>query len=180
VEYGVFRTLRSFYVVSCLYPVPLSFWQVAPVVHYTMGGLSFNTNAQVLSDEGSPIPGLWCAGEVAGGFVLLFLRLPNPVDLIFTVGYLMFLLLSIFSLLRVLLCCLWVLLVVLLLDASFRCDQPRLILSTRLIFSSTPFRVVLSSYSVLTHVSFHFHSCYVWCGAAPSHPLQHWFVSLPP
>ncbi len=38
-----------------------------PAVHYTMGGLHINTDAQVLDTEGNPIPGLYSAGENAGG-----------------------------------------------------------------------------------------------------------------
>lgn len=38
-----------------------------PAVHYTMGGLRINVNAEVLDRDGSPIPGLYAAGEVAGG-----------------------------------------------------------------------------------------------------------------
>lgn len=42
--------------------------QVTPVVHYTMGGLAINAHAEVLSKDGHvPIPGLYAAGEVAGG-----------------------------------------------------------------------------------------------------------------
>ena len=37
-----------------------------PAVHYTMGGLHINTDAQVLDTAGNPIPGLYAAGEVAG------------------------------------------------------------------------------------------------------------------
>lgn len=44
--------------------------KVTPVIHYTMGGLSINTNAEVISTSGSPIPGLLAAGEVTGGYVL--------------------------------------------------------------------------------------------------------------
>ncbi len=39
----------------------------APAVHYTMGGLRINTDAQVLATSGEPISGLYAAGEVAGG-----------------------------------------------------------------------------------------------------------------
>lgn len=39
----------------------------APAVHYTMGGLRINTDAQVLDASGEPIAGLYAAGEVAGG-----------------------------------------------------------------------------------------------------------------
>ena len=37
-----------------------------PSVHYTMGGLHINPNAQVLDNDGAPIPGLFAAGEQAG------------------------------------------------------------------------------------------------------------------
>lgn len=39
----------------------------APSIHHTMGGLHINTRAQVLDQDGTPIPGLYAAGEVAGG-----------------------------------------------------------------------------------------------------------------
>ena len=38
-----------------------------PSVHHTMGGLKINTNAQVLTEDGSVIEGLYAAGEVTGG-----------------------------------------------------------------------------------------------------------------
>jgi hypothetical protein len=38
-----------------------------PKVHHTMGGLHINENAQVMHIDGFPIPGLFAAGEVAGG-----------------------------------------------------------------------------------------------------------------
>ncbi|HOJ43436.1 MAG TPA: flavocytochrome c [Syntrophorhabdaceae bacterium] len=38
-----------------------------PAVHHTMGGLRINKNAQVIDVFGSPIPGLYAAGEVTGG-----------------------------------------------------------------------------------------------------------------
>ena len=41
--------------------------KIAPGVHHTMGGLEINTNAEVLSTEGTPITGLFAAGEVTGG-----------------------------------------------------------------------------------------------------------------
>ncbi|MEG2201064.1 MAG: flavocytochrome c, partial [Raoultibacter sp.] len=37
-----------------------------PAVHYTMGGLHINVNAEVLDESGAVIPGLFAAGEVAG------------------------------------------------------------------------------------------------------------------
>jgi len=41
--------------------------QVTPVVHYTMGGLHMSDKSEVLKDDGTPIKGLYCAGEVMGG-----------------------------------------------------------------------------------------------------------------
>lgn len=38
-----------------------------PTVHHTMGGVEINEYAQVLSADGSIIPGLYAAGEVTGG-----------------------------------------------------------------------------------------------------------------
>lgn len=38
-----------------------------PKVHHTMGGLHINDEAQVMHIDGHPIPGLYAAGEVAGG-----------------------------------------------------------------------------------------------------------------
>jgi len=41
---------------------------ITPVVHYTMGGLSINGQAEVLNAQTQePIPGLYAAGEVTGG-----------------------------------------------------------------------------------------------------------------
>ena len=53
-------------------PVPLEaspFYcvRVTPAIHHTMGGLSVNTETQVLRADGTPIPGLYAAGEVTGG-----------------------------------------------------------------------------------------------------------------
>lgn len=41
--------------------------KIAPGVHHTMGGLKINTSAEVINKEGTPIPGLFAAGEVTGG-----------------------------------------------------------------------------------------------------------------
>jgi len=38
-----------------------------PTIHYTMGGLCINTDAQVCTEQGDPIPNLYAAGEVTGG-----------------------------------------------------------------------------------------------------------------
>lgn len=45
------------------------FWAcfAAMTVHYTMGGVRINERAQALRSDGSAVPGLWAAGEVAGG-----------------------------------------------------------------------------------------------------------------
>ena len=41
--------------------------RVKPAIHHTMGGLSVNMETQVLKADGTPIPGLFAAGEVTGG-----------------------------------------------------------------------------------------------------------------
>ena len=45
-----------------------SFWVaiVTPVVHYTMGGIKISTDSEVMGNE-KVVPGLFAAGEVAGG-----------------------------------------------------------------------------------------------------------------
>ncbi|KAF1978107.1 Flavocytochrome c [Bimuria novae-zelandiae CBS 107.79] len=40
---------------------------VTPVVHFTMGGVMISEKAEVLSEGGKAIEGLWGAGEVTGG-----------------------------------------------------------------------------------------------------------------
>merc|ERR1719160_689994 len=40
---------------------------ITPVIHYCMGGLEIDVNSSVIGSNGNPIPGLYCAGEVAGG-----------------------------------------------------------------------------------------------------------------
>lgn len=40
---------------------------IAPAIHYTMGGLKINPQAQVQTATGAIIPGLFAAGEVTGG-----------------------------------------------------------------------------------------------------------------
>ena len=40
---------------------------MAPSTHHTMGGVKVDTDRRVLNTEGSPIPGLYAAGEVTGG-----------------------------------------------------------------------------------------------------------------
>lgn len=41
--------------------------EVEPVLHHTMGGIKINSDAQVVNQEGKPVPGLYAAGEVTGG-----------------------------------------------------------------------------------------------------------------
>jgi len=41
--------------------------KIAPGIHYSMGGVKINANTEVLTEKGSPIPGLFAAGEVTGG-----------------------------------------------------------------------------------------------------------------
>jgi fumarate reductase flavoprotein subunit len=41
--------------------------EISPAVHHTMGGVKINTNAEVLDGDGTPIPGLFAAGEITGG-----------------------------------------------------------------------------------------------------------------
>merc|ERR1719433_57868 len=40
---------------------------ITPVIHYCMGGLEVDVDSAVLGQDGKAIPGLYAAGEVAGG-----------------------------------------------------------------------------------------------------------------
>ncbi|EKM80776.1 hypothetical protein AGABI1DRAFT_112511 [Agaricus bisporus var. burnettii JB137-S8] len=40
---------------------------MTPVLHYTMGGLEIDAESRIIDQSGKPIPGLFAAGEVAGG-----------------------------------------------------------------------------------------------------------------
>ena len=40
---------------------------MTPVLHYTMGGLEIDPESRVIGADGTPIPGLFAAGEVGGG-----------------------------------------------------------------------------------------------------------------
>ena len=40
---------------------------ITPVIHYCMGGLEIDEDSAVVSQSGKAIPGLYAAGEVAGG-----------------------------------------------------------------------------------------------------------------
>ncbi|MBU2549376.1 MAG: flavocytochrome c [Proteobacteria bacterium] len=46
---------------------PFYAMRVWPKVHHTMGGIQINTQAQPLDLDHRPIPGLYAAGEIAGG-----------------------------------------------------------------------------------------------------------------
>lgn len=48
---------------------PYAMFSVTPIVHYTMGGLTINSDAAVLDEDGAAIPGLFAAGEVTGGIM---------------------------------------------------------------------------------------------------------------
>jgi flavocytochrome c len=48
-------------------PVNIHVMEVAPAVHYCMGGIKINEHTQVLRGNGNPIEGLFAAGEVSGG-----------------------------------------------------------------------------------------------------------------
>ena len=41
--------------------------EVEPLIHHTMGGIKIDTKARVLHKDGSPVKGLYAAGEVTGG-----------------------------------------------------------------------------------------------------------------
>ncbi len=41
--------------------------EIAPGIHYTMGGLKINAETQVIGKDGKPIRGFFAAGEVTGG-----------------------------------------------------------------------------------------------------------------
>ncbi len=47
---------------------PFSAYRVTGAITYTFGGLKINPGAQVLDTHGAPIPGLYAAGEIVGGF----------------------------------------------------------------------------------------------------------------
>ncbi len=58
---------RSASAMVALETAPYYAVRVKPAIHHTMGGLSVNTETQVLTTDGKPIPGLYAAGEVTGG-----------------------------------------------------------------------------------------------------------------
>ena len=58
---------RSTAGMTALETAPFYAVRVKPAIHHTMGGLSVNTETQVLTADGRPIPGLFAAGEVTGG-----------------------------------------------------------------------------------------------------------------
>ena len=46
---------------------PFEAYAVTCGITFSFGGLKINTNAQVISSDGAPIPGLYAAGELVGG-----------------------------------------------------------------------------------------------------------------
>ncbi len=54
---------------------PFEAYAVTCGITFTFGGLRINTEAQVLDTDGSPIPGLFAAGELVGG--LFYLNYPG-------------------------------------------------------------------------------------------------------
>jgi tricarballylate dehydrogenase len=46
---------------------PFEAYAVTCGITFTFGGLRINTDAQVISTDGEPIPGLYAAGELVGG-----------------------------------------------------------------------------------------------------------------
>ena len=58
---------RALAVAVQLDKAPFYACRVWPKVHYCMGGVAINHEAQVLTATGTPIEGLWAAGEVTGG-----------------------------------------------------------------------------------------------------------------
>ena len=57
---------------------PFLAYPLVGAIAYTFGGLSTNTNAEVLSERG-PIPGLYAAGEMTGNF---YRTAPNAVSML--------------------------------------------------------------------------------------------------
>ncbi len=58
---------RATEMTAALETAPFYAVRVEPAIHHTMGGLSVDTETRVLKADGSPIPGLYAAGEVIGG-----------------------------------------------------------------------------------------------------------------
>ncbi|KAG1703794.1 hypothetical protein DVH05_006807 [Phytophthora capsici] len=48
-------------------PMQIAAMEVAPTVHYTMGGVKITENTEVIHKNGEIVPGLFAAGEVSGG-----------------------------------------------------------------------------------------------------------------
>lgn len=64
------KTGKVYFPSPLLGPGATTYWVglITPVIHYTMGGLSINSDAAILTeDDKSTIPGLFGAGEVTGG-----------------------------------------------------------------------------------------------------------------
>ncbi|TMW63594.1 hypothetical protein Poli38472_002535 [Pythium oligandrum] len=48
-------------------PEDIHVMEIAPAVHYCMGGVKINAQTQVVRADGAPIAGVYAAGEVSGG-----------------------------------------------------------------------------------------------------------------
>ncbi|KAI5299558.1 hypothetical protein KEM56_003147 [Ascosphaera pollenicola] len=46
---------------------PITAGRITPVIHFTMGGVTIDSDATVINTEGEKIEGLWAAGEITGG-----------------------------------------------------------------------------------------------------------------
>ncbi|KAI5288361.1 hypothetical protein KEM54_005269, partial [Ascosphaera aggregata] len=46
---------------------PITAGRITPVVHFTMGGVTIDSDAAVVDTDGEKIKGLWAAGEITGG-----------------------------------------------------------------------------------------------------------------
>lgn len=46
---------------------PITAGRITPVIHFTMGGVTIDSDTAVVNTEGKKIRGLWAAGEITGG-----------------------------------------------------------------------------------------------------------------
>ncbi|KAI5305090.1 hypothetical protein KEM56_005334 [Ascosphaera pollenicola] len=46
---------------------PITAGRITPVIHFTMGGVTIDSDTTVINTEGDKIKGLWAAGEITGG-----------------------------------------------------------------------------------------------------------------
>lgn len=50
-----------------LVTAPFYYVEISPAIHHTMGGVTINTNCEVINNSGEIVEGLFAAGEVTGG-----------------------------------------------------------------------------------------------------------------